>query len=181
MNLKDRLSHLNYQEARKLLGPEGDRLIRQGGRYEIDIAAQVELDANRFLVRLNGSEVTIRMDPSRNRKLHYSCSSCEAACEHAGAAFSLILEEKLALGLAIPPPDKAPLETLSDEELLQRALEERAERMRKDRMSLESADPARRSPPCPKREQSARPPPPPAAHKGAAPSALPLGRSEAPR
>ena len=75
MNLKDRLSHLNYQEARKLLGPGGDRLIRQGGRYEIDIAAQVELDANRFLVRLNGSEVTIRLDPSRNRKLRYRCSS----------------------------------------------------------------------------------------------------------
>ena len=141
MNLKDKLSHLNYQEARKLLGPGGERLIRQGGRYEIDIAAQVELDAKRFLLRLNGSEVTIRMDPSRNRKLRYRCSSCQAACEHAGAAFSLILEEKLALGLAIPPPDKAPLETLSDEELLQRALEERAERMRKDRMSLESADP----------------------------------------
>jgi len=140
VNLKDRLSHLNYQEARKLLGPGGDRLIRQGGRYEIDIAAQVDLDTNNFLVRLNGSEVTIRLDPSRSRKLQYRCSSCDTACEHAGAAFSLILEEKLALGLAIPPPDKAPLETLSDEELLQRALEERAERMRKDKMSLESAD-----------------------------------------
>ncbi len=141
MNLKDRLSHLSFQEARKLLGPKGDRLIRQGGRYEIDIAAQVELDANRFRARLNGSEVVIELDPFRNRKLLYRCSSCDLPCEHAGAALSLILEEKLALGLAIPPPDKAPLETLDDEELIQRALEERAERMRKDRMSLESADP----------------------------------------
>jgi len=55
VNIKDRLSHLSFQEARKLLGPKGDRLIRQGGRYEIDIAAQVELDAKRFHVRLNGS------------------------------------------------------------------------------------------------------------------------------
>jgi superfamily II DNA or RNA helicase len=53
----------------------------------------------------------------------------------------LILEEKLALGLAIPPPDKAPLETLSEEQLVQRALEERAERVRQEKMSLESADP----------------------------------------
>jgi hypothetical protein len=144
VNLKDSLSHLNYREACKLLGPRGERLIRQGGRYEVDIAAQVELDATRFRLRLNGSnraEVAIELDSSRSRKLRFRCSSCQAPCEHAGAAFSLILEEKLALGLAIPPPDKAPLETLSDEELVQRALEERAERMRKDRMSLEPADP----------------------------------------
>jgi hypothetical protein len=37
----------------------------------------------------------------------------------------LILEEKLALGLAIPPPDTAPLELLSEEGLVQRALEAR--------------------------------------------------------
>ncbi len=43
--------------------------------------------------------------------------------------------------MAIPPPDNAPLETLSDEELIQRALEERAERMRKYKMELQSADP----------------------------------------
>lgn len=141
MNLKDKLSHLSFQEARKLLGHKGDRLIRQGGRYEIDIAGHVELDANRFRVRLNGSEVVIELDSSRSRRLHYRCSSCDMPCEHAGAAFSLILEEKLALGLAIPPPDKAPLETLDGEELVQRALEERAERMRKDKLSLESADP----------------------------------------
>jgi hypothetical protein len=141
VNLKDKLSHLSFQEARKLLGPRGDRLIRQGGRYEIDIAGQVELDINQFRLRLNGSEVVIESDSSRSRRLHYRCSSCDIPCEHAGAAFSLILEEKLALGLAIPPPDKAPLEILSDEELVQRALEERAERMRKDKMSLESADP----------------------------------------
>jgi len=141
VNLKDKLSHLSFQEARKLLGPKGDHLIRQGGRYEIEIAAQVELDADRFRLRLNGSEVVIELDSSRSHRLNYRCSRCDMPCEHAGAAFSLILEEKLALGLAIPPPDKAPLETLGDEELIQRALEERAERMRKDKMSLESADP----------------------------------------
>ena len=41
MNLKDRLSHFNYREACKLLGPEGEQLIRQGGRYDFDITEQV--------------------------------------------------------------------------------------------------------------------------------------------
>ena len=67
MNLKDKLSHLSFQEARKLLGHKGDRLIRQGGRYKIDIAGHVELDANRFRVRLNGSEVVIELDSSPSR------------------------------------------------------------------------------------------------------------------
>jgi len=141
MTLIDRLSHLSYQEACRLLGHGGDRLIRQGGRWDIDIAGQVELDPQRFRLRLNEGTVTIQMSPGRSRRLDLHCSACGAPCVHAGAALSLILEEKLALGLAIPPPDKAPLETLSDQELVHRALEERAERMRQDRMSLESADP----------------------------------------
>jgi hypothetical protein len=35
ITLKDRLSHLTYREACKLLGPEGERLIRKGGKYAI--------------------------------------------------------------------------------------------------------------------------------------------------
>jgi hypothetical protein len=141
IDLKDRLSRLGFQEARKLLGPGGERLIRQGGRYDMDITAQVQLDARRFQLQLNGAQVTIELDSGRNRRLRYRCSACGQPCDHAGAAFSLILEEKLALGLAVPPPDKTPIETLSDEELVQRALEERAERMRQEKMSLEPADP----------------------------------------
>jgi hypothetical protein len=41
IDLKDRLSRLGFQETRKLLGPGGERLIRQGGRYDIDLTAQV--------------------------------------------------------------------------------------------------------------------------------------------
>jgi len=37
ITLKDRLSHLTYREVCKLLGPEGERLIRQGGKYNFNI------------------------------------------------------------------------------------------------------------------------------------------------
>lgn len=53
-----------------------------------------------------------------------------------GAAFLLILEEKLTLGLSAPPPEKVPIESLSDEELIKRAIEERAERARTEKMRL---------------------------------------------
>ncbi len=140
IDLRDRLSRLGFQEARKLLGPGGEALIRQGGRHDIDIPSQVELDAEHFRLHLHEALVTVELEPGRTRRLSCRCSVCALPCHHAGAALSLILEEKLALGLAIPPPDKAPLETLSEEELVHRALEERAERMRRDRMSMEPAD-----------------------------------------
>lgn len=40
INLKDKLSHLTFREACKLLGPEGGRLIREGGKYDVDIDGQ---------------------------------------------------------------------------------------------------------------------------------------------
>ena len=62
-------------------------------------------------------------------------------CEHAGAAFSLILEEKLALGLADAPPERAPVESRSEEALVAQALAEREERARTEKMRLSSLDP----------------------------------------
>ena len=47
-------------------------------------------------------------------RLHWSCTACESLCEHVGAAFSLILDEKMALGLSAPPPERVPVESLSE-------------------------------------------------------------------
>ena len=58
------------------------------------------------------------------------------SAEHAGAAFSLILEEKLALGLAGAPPTRTPAESVSEEALVA----ERAERARTEKMRLTSLD-----------------------------------------
>jgi SNF2 family DNA or RNA helicase len=53
-------------------------------------------------------------------------------------AFSLILEEKLSLGLSAPPPEKQPVESLNDEELIKLAIEERSERAKNEKMQLKS-------------------------------------------
>jgi hypothetical protein len=44
----------------------------------------------------------------------------------------VILEHKMALGLAEPPEEELPLECLTEEQLIRRALRERKERARKE-------------------------------------------------
>ena len=140
INLKDKLSHITFQQACKLLGPQGDRLIREGGKYDIDIDEQVVLERDLFQLSLDGAVVSIRLDPARNQRLNVQCSLCSNSCVHIGAAFSLILEEKLSLGLSAPPPERVPIESLSDEELVNQAIEDRIERAQKEKMRIKSLD-----------------------------------------
>ena len=141
INLKDKLSHLTYRQACKLLGSQGEKLIRQGGQYDIDLTEQVVLQRDLFQLNLGEAFVTIRLDPAKNQKLNFQCSVCTTACHHLGAAFSLILEEKLALGLAAPPPERTPIESFSDEELVKQAISERTERAKTQKMRLKSLNP----------------------------------------
>jgi len=141
LTLKDRLSRLTFLQACRLLGEHGARLIREGGRYEIAIEEQVYLGDDLFRLKLDDAVVTITLMAEAPGRLRWNCTRCGRACEHIGAAFSLILEEKMALGLAAPPPERVPVESLSEEELIRRAIEEREERARQERMSIKSADP----------------------------------------
>lgn len=150
LTLKDRLSRLTFQQAVRLLGPEGARLIRAGGAASIDIESQIRLTHDRFSLRLPGfdandgsARVTITLADHARRRLEWSCTACAMACEHAGAAFSLILEEKTVLGLARPPERRTPIESLSEDELIEEALEQRRERARDERMTVKSLDPSR--------------------------------------
>ena len=140
LTLYDTLSRLTFTRAAKLLGAQGSRLIAAGGRYDIDIASQVCFDQRQFRLSLGGSTVTLALDPAARDRLRWHCDSCSAPCEHSGAAFSLILEEKLALGLAGIPPETASVATLGEEQLVAQAIAERAERARTERMRLLSQD-----------------------------------------
>jgi superfamily II DNA or RNA helicase len=145
LTLRDRLSRLHYTLACKLLGPEGDRLIHRGGAVEIDVDNQVSLTDDLFQVRFpNGTDdtvVTVRRAPDARQYLLWQCSHCDTACEHVGAVFSMALEDKIALGLSAPPPERKPIESLSDEQLVEQALQERQERARTEKMVLRSASP----------------------------------------
>ena len=141
LTLTDRLSRLTFTQACKLLGTEGGKLIQQGGRYETNLDEDVHLGNDLFRLSLNGAVVTITLMAEARQRLHWNCTACEVACEHVGAAFSLVLEEKMALGLAAPPPERVPVESLSEAELVSRAVEERQERARTEKMTVKSMNP----------------------------------------
>ncbi len=150
LTLKDRLSHLSLIEAGKLLGSQGVKLIQSNAnKWDIQISQDVFLGDDLFRVRFPRLEnnqpaiVSVTLMAEVRNRLHWNCSSCHGACDHVAAAFSLILEEKTALGLAAPPPERAPLESLGEVELVDLALEERAERARTEKMDVKSADPTR--------------------------------------
>ena len=141
LTLRDRLSRLTFTQACKLLGEEGRQLIQRGGKYEIDLEEQVYLAGDLYRVKFNDAVVTITLMADAKHRLHWNCTSCQWPCEHAGAAFSLLLEEKTALGLAAPPPERIPVESLSEDELIRRAIAEREERARIEKFKLQSQDP----------------------------------------
>jgi hypothetical protein len=143
LTLHDRLSRLTYTRACKLLGEEGKRLIQQGGRFDIDLDEQVRTDGKVFRVTFPECVVTIGLAPEARERLQCNCTICSHACEHVGAMLSLILEEKTALGLAAPPTERQPAESLTEDELVHQAIEERKERARTERMRVTSTDPKR--------------------------------------
>ena len=148
-SLADRLSRLAYPQVCKLLGPQGKQWLTQGAKYDqIDIDRDVYLRGDLFRLTLPGAaadgrdiRVTISQMASRRDRLVWNCDLCGVACEHVGAAFALILEDKYALGLSEIPREGVPLEHLSSEELVQRALAERTQRAREEKFRLASGQP----------------------------------------
>jgi hypothetical protein len=148
LTLPDKLSRLSYAQTLKLLGSDAPKLLRAGAKWDFRLDEDVYLGEDAFRLRFplasGGSVsvpvVTIRLMSEAYGRLHWSCTGCESLCEHVGAAFSLILDEKMALGLAAPPPERVPVESL-EQELVKTAIEERWERARSERMTVQSADP----------------------------------------
>ncbi len=142
LTLRDRLSRLNYLQASRLLGPESaSQLLSRGGGMDINIDEQVTIDDHHFKLDFGDLSVTIGLSDARQKRLQYSCSCCSETCEHIGAAFSLILEEKMALGLSAVRPETAPLGSLSDAEVIEKAIAERRQRAVEEKMTVRSQNP----------------------------------------
>jgi ERCC4-related helicase len=84
--------------------------------------------------------VTITLIADTRKRLHWNCTVCDSLCEHVGVAFALILEDKMALGLAAPPSRRTPVESIAEDALVRHAIEERRERAKTEKMRLQSAD-----------------------------------------
>ena len=150
LSLKGRLSRLTFVDACKLLGTQGKQLIQSNANtWPIDIPDDVHFGNDLLRVRFPAERgvapviVTITLMATARKRLHFRCNHCETVCDHVGAVFSLILEEKTALGLAAPPPEREPVESVGEEDLVAQALAERAQRAQEEKMRVKSADSGR--------------------------------------
>jgi ERCC4-related helicase len=149
LSFHDRLSHLTFGQACKLLGPWGRELIQQGAKREIDLKEDVYFGGD--LLRLKCPEfgdqpsavATLTLKADAKDRLHWRCTVCQEPCEHVGALFSVVLENKMALGLAAPPKESEPVDGLGEAELVQRALADRTERAKTERMKIRRTDPSK--------------------------------------
>ncbi|MBN1855114.1 MAG: DEAD/DEAH box helicase [Pirellulales bacterium] len=151
LSFLDRISRLTFHTACKLLGEEGETLIRRGGTRFDNIHPSEDVYLSSDLLRVSikdpnsrdgqAAQVTLTGMSSAKGGIQINCDQCDVPCEHMGAALSFILEERQLLGLAVVPDENVALEHLTDQELIERALAERQRRAREERMSLRSVDP----------------------------------------
>ncbi|MFV1996053.1 MAG: helicase, partial [Verrucomicrobiales bacterium] len=141
--LADHLSHLNLRQAESLLGADGKTLIMEGGKLQVESPEEVILSPDEFVLnhKLTGAEVMIRLSDAKRGRIEVNCSECAGEpCVHKGTALSFILEEKMLLGLAAPPPERVPVEALPEDELVAQAIAEREERARVEKMRVKALD-----------------------------------------
>lgn len=131
------LARFTLHQAHQVLGEGGPALIVKGNAIDIDHYKDVSLTADRYTVRFSdGAGVTIVLENARNKKLRVDCTKCGVSCDHMGAAFGHLLENKILFGFSAPPDEKTPLELLTDKELLERVLHERRQRALSERMRV---------------------------------------------
>ncbi len=142
--MRDRLSHLSFEEACKILGPEGKRLLIRGGGLELVSPDALRIDDEEARVEWEpgpgGLSSRIFFDPAARGRLRAECTGCASACVHVGGLLSILLEQKTDLGLAAPPPEVA--RAVDEDHLVAQALKERTERAKTERMKIHSSDPS---------------------------------------
>jgi len=149
LTLHDILSHLTIQQAQKCMGLETAKLLPKVASWEIDIAEQVVFLKNLFQVSFPPSVVLtapvivkITQHPAHKDQLAIACNATADDLPLAIAAtFSLLLEEKFALGLAAQPVVDVPWELMSEQEIDARALAERQKRAEEEIMRIKATDP----------------------------------------
>jgi hypothetical protein len=146
LTFRDRLSQLNFEQARKLLGKDAKRLIHQGAKFAVDLKQDVYLGGDLLRVTFRDPDgrvqanATLTMSAEARDRLLWNCDLCRCTCEHVGALFSIALEDKMELGLSAAPAEREIALDLTEEELVARATKEREERAAAERMKIKPAD-----------------------------------------
>jgi hypothetical protein len=123
-------------------------LFRAAARsFEIDSERDVFLGGDLFCVRLEDADgglaiATFTLQSARAKQIRANCDQCDVPCVHQAAALEYLLDAKSVLGLAAPPDESVPLENLTEEELLHRAIADREQRASEERMTVRSTNQA---------------------------------------
>jgi len=149
LTLHDHLSRLTLKKAEKLLGPEGDVLLREGHQHDIDFPTNVTFGRKRLRVTFPGAiqgkrnaTVTLDLAEGKRTRLRMQCTPCEQADTLKGAVLGFVLENKLALRLSLMPGEEPPFENLDEAALHAYAVALREKRAKEERMRITSEDPA---------------------------------------
>lgn len=125
----------------------GDGAAAPGGQFEINLPRDVYLGGDMLRVNVPDPEladglaaVTVVEMTNKPQGLQLNCERCQMRCEHISAVLGMVLDEKLTLGLSAPPDPNEPVENLTEDELLRRALADREERATQEKMPLRSVD-----------------------------------------
>ena len=146
LTFHDRLSRLHFEQAAKLLGPEGKKLISAGSKWDIHGPDDVYLGGDLLRITFPGPDgpwaiCTLTMAARAKDRLLCNCDRCSGACEHLGAMFSYVLEHKTQLGLAVAPPEREKnVVDLHEDAVVAQALADRKERAKTERMQIKSLD-----------------------------------------
>jgi hypothetical protein len=146
LSFHDLLSQLTFDKSCKLIGEEGRKWILRASHREIDVLNHFRLQPNQLQVDFLAPTGEVEATTTLSRRidirgqLHWMCGTCDGACEHVGAMFSLVLENKMQLGLAALPDERKARVDLSESAVVTQALNERRERAKKERMRIRSTN-----------------------------------------
>lgn len=142
-SLSDYLSHLTLRQAEKLLGADGKGLLVESRVFEVESEDEVSLSEQEFVLNLASglAKVSIRLDDASRGRLDLFCRDCAGEpCVHKALALSYILEEKMLLGLAAPPPERVSVDSLDEDELVAQAISAREQRALAEKMRVKALD-----------------------------------------
>jgi superfamily II DNA or RNA helicase len=145
LTLHDRLSRLTLAQAAKWLGPGGAKLLADAGKSQLEIdPAEVSWpDESTFQAVLRPATgkaivVILSRHAAGRDGVRWACSERDEPAAWVALVLSFILDEKTTLGLAAEPPEqqKLPIELLDEASLERRALAEREQRAREEKMDV---------------------------------------------
>lgn len=142
--LRDRLSRLSLQQAKRFFGVDAEARMYAGRTLAaaVDMAKDIRLTPQALVwQRGRRQQTAIVHDPMALGHVRLECSCGKAGCAHGGTLLGLVLQEKMALGLSAMPQETTPLEHMAPEALEERMLAERQQRAAEEPMTVQSLHP----------------------------------------